>query len=84
MYTCNWLQIARRPRLHILFLDVQFFLSLHGMGEGGCGVAEILVVHLIPLAMLRRKICQLFGGSMGCVQLNAVYLEMGSRERQGD
>lgn len=34
MYTCNWLQIARRPRLHILFLDVQFFLSLHEMGEG--------------------------------------------------
>lgn len=47
-------------------------------------MAEILVVHLIPLAMLKRNICQLFGGSMGYVQLNAVYLEMGGRERQGD
>lgn len=47
-------------------------------------MAEILVVHLIPLAMLRREICQLFGGSVCYVQINAVYLEMGSRERRGD
>lgn len=55
------------------------------MGWGrGCGVAETLAAHLIPLAMLRRKICQLFGGSVCYVQINAVYLEMGSRERRGD
>lgn len=47
-------------------------------------MAETLAVHLIPLATLRRKICQLFGGSMCYVQINAVYLEMGSRERRGD
>lgn len=60
--------------MHILFLDVRFFLNLHGIESG---VAKFPVVYLIPLTMLREDICQLFGGDMCFVQINVVHWETG-------
>lgn len=47
-------------------------------------MANIPVVHLIPLAMLRKDICRLFEGNMSYVQINIVYLETGNPEQLGE
>lgn len=46
-------------------------------------MAEIPVVHLIPLAVLREA-CQLFGGCMCHIQISVVHLETGDEERGGE
>lgn len=44
-------------------------------------MAKFPVVYLIPLTMLRKDICQLFGCSVCYVQINVVHLETGDTGR---